>query len=384
MGKRGRDADVAVQIAEESVWGSPGTTWLDVPYISVDLRKEPEQLPDSEEISAVGGLEDFEIGINRVTGTLVVKPRIDADWFNTLVAHCLGSEATTASRWCDNKTVSGSTAHLYEPATVDGKGLSMRDIRGAVASGYMKLATGIKIRSWTWEQPNDNHPRLSMDLVGEDLTTATPVSPGTVAGSAFLRMRDLSRSTWASPPASPSDFVGQILFRPPAGGAGSYVTLSVDSFSITMSPEIEDPSTDLNSPDTISEPKPDATRVVTVDVEGTYKEASPAEYPQPVHELINSADRAGFSVLYSTNFQFGAGIPYACRITVPDLQWTAASDPVNDGGEIKWSASGRGVLGGASTLPDAQSGDTDFAPPAAGVDVRVTIATDSSPAYSIL
>lgn len=71
---RGHDSHTAVEVGEESTWGTAASTLYRVPILSESIALERDQFPRQREFGNTGALEFLESGRALVRGSITVYP----------------------------------------------------------------------------------------------------------------------------------------------------------------------------------------------------------------------------------------------------------------------------------------------------------------------
>jgi len=343
---RGRETFTAVEIAKEgATWGAGPVEYFGVPLISEDLNIERDPLPDTEEISSLGAREALESGRLIVVGSVTVRPRWDAKWFNMLMSS-LGTENVFSAKWLDGQTgTAATTAHVYAMSQTIPNAFHILVTKAGPASGADStsfLFRGCIVSEMNWEQPNDNHPQVTFTFVGKDLVTATSLSTSpivAVQGTVISKLRDLDQ--YKSSAGSPGNFQSRLLYRPSDATTLYNDLANVNTFTVNVNRGIDFDDPDVDTPDTVSKPGPQNQREVTLEIEGKYEQLSPAA-SHPYHDYAND-NITGFAAYYSSSTELSSPVPYGGGIVIPRIVWTAGAANIDTGGTITYTASGTAI-----------------------------------------
>lgn len=381
---RGRDTNVGVQIAlEGSTWGAAASgtglySWHNVPILSESLNLDAEAAPESDEISSLGARESYDIGRRIPVGTITVRPRIDSDWFNILMAQ-MGYEDRDGAKWVDGTPETTSSAiatHTYSIATAMPNGFNTRVyISGSDTTGSIKLFKGCLVRSWTIQHDANDHIRVTFDIVAKTMELINASGPGALGspeGSIKADRLDLGRF---DDPANPmtTQFDSVCRFRIHGGDKNDYTELKLNRYTCTIDKSVDFDDALLSYPDTPDKPGTQAQRAVTIEFEGPY-EATAFTGDHPYHYFISGNKELGFEATYTTATAIAGtttGVEYyAYRLVIPKMELREGTLNVDKGGTLVWRAVGVGVLGGTTLYPQSLTPADDLAQPGSpGCDV---------------
>lgn len=371
---RGRQAEVGVSIAVEDpteVYGSDTglSGYIGVPFIAEDLDLDRDQVADSEEISALSARLEVEPGRALAVGSITVRPRWEADWFNFLVACATGAEDRVVDKWMDGTAQDGATGkiatHIFTISDTLPPGLHIRAyISGPDGTGSIKYFKGAMVSKMTWEQNSSDPPKVTFEFLCKTMTVvAHPGNLPTPDGDVFAKLRDLARGDGTG------DYDSIVQFRSDATNGFTDINLNNWTLEIDRSMEVNEAI--MSQPDEIEKPGVTGQREIFLSMDGPY-ETTAAATRHPYHDYVNAVE-SGFHALYASATIIETGEPekYGCRIHVPQLTWIEGDLPIADGNVLKWSVKGMAVLGATTKYPDGISGATDHAIPSGGADVRI-------------
>lgn len=377
---RGHDAYTAVEIAENtpaSAWGSTptgtGTGWKAVPIISETMTLEREFYPKSKEFGEAGGVPFIEYGRGTVKGQLVIQPRYNQEWFWNLIAQFFGAEAITPDVTLVNATAATNcNRHTFSFSAALSKGFAIRVWKGgATQAGSIETFLGCMISRLVWEQPEDDVPRITLDIIGKSAAisnlTGTPTVVGVLneTGGAitplFVKPRDLSNS----PPAVGAPFVQgttHSFFGIKEDATSALNQFNIRGFTLTVDRHLTVENAFANDPDTIEQPGVNETRDVTMEIRSLV-EQDYANANKPYSQYLNKTPSA-IRVIYATaGPAIASNQRHAIMLDLPNVVWEEAKASISEPGAPPTNFKARAILGtfiNASTPPTGSAGDLRF------------------------
>lgn len=379
---RGHDAYTAVEIAENlstDPWGTvPSATapqeWKSCPILSETMTLEREFYPKSKEFGEAGGLPFVEYGRGTVKGQLVVQPRYNQEWFWNLIAQFFCSELVQNDVELTTGTVLNTcNRHQFQFASALTKGFGLRVWKGgATQAGTIETFYGCMISRMVWEQPDDDVPRVTFDIIGKSVSlvnlTGAPKAVGiyndtTVKTPIFVKARDLSNG----PPASGSTYTQGTHFS--FFGVGTFddptilKQLNIRGFTLTADRKLTAESAFANDPDTIEQPGVVETRDVTIEIRSLVEQdyATTGTTAKPYAQYLEKKESAVRIIYASTSVIAGTG-PLQQRdailLDMPKIVWEEARASISEPGAPPSIFKGRAILGTfAAPVGTPQTGD---------------------------
>src|SRR5262245_46244389 len=268
---RTNDTYTLVEFGYETTYGTPPayaagsglTGYRRFPFAGETLKYEQETLPLSEEFTAFGGLSAVDLGKRRVRGSITIEPQYDATWFWMLFGLSFSYENVDANRTLTQATVTtpanGLNAHIFNNGSVL-KSLTLNVWKagpGPVdASHYVDVITGLYITKWTWDQPEGNRAKVTLDFIGSLITTvpSNTLTGGPQSSVVGNKVNITHLGTGSN--------TGLILF---GNGAADGVNLNLTGFTISVDRKVDDTSAAfLNEALTANTPGIEGIRETTV------------------------------------------------------------------------------------------------------------------------
>jgi len=364
---RGHDAWTAVEIAENSLaatWGDvpSGTTpyeWKALPILSETMTVERESYPKSKEFGESGALPFVEPGATLVKGTLVIQPRYNQEWFWNLIAQFMGDEVLTPD--VDIYGVANGTnvcnQHAFVFASALSRGFGLRVWKGgATQAGYIQNFMGCMISRMVWEQPEDDVPKITLDILGKmpaapytTLASAGPLSTvGQLAGGSvitpiYVKPRDMSNVVGTDSKFQVGASLAQLNFR---------------GFTLTVDRHLTFETAFANDPDNPEQPGVSETRDITMDIRSQVEQDYLAA-GKPYREFLDKTVSKCRAVYASTSVVNGSQ-KFAIMLDFPSVVWEEARAAISEPGappsNFKFRAT-NGTFVTPATPPTGSAGD---------------------------
>lgn len=352
---RGHDSHTAVEVGEESTWGTAASTLYRVPILSESIALERDQFPRQREFGNTGALEFLESGRALVRGSITVYPRYDARWFYILLAHAFGTEAVVQDEWLDGSASGSNVAntHSFEFNSTLPTGLTFKIWKsGPNANGTVDTFTGCLISRMVWEQPEDDIARVTFDVIGSGVTNASASgNPATSAGTVFLKARDLSRtnSRVKTGSALANDF-------------------SVRSLRLTVDRRIEAEAAFLNDPDNIDKPGVIDTRDIQIELNGQLEQTYGAS-DTPWTEFL-AKTQSQCDIRYTADTVTQGSDPYGIRLHMPAIVWEEVNNNIGEPGANPFTARATAIQGTATAQAGTDESGSDILSQNTTTDLR--------------
>lgn len=379
---RGHDAYTVVEIAENATsatWGDTPTgtapqEWKAIPIISETMTLERDFYPKSKEFGETGAVPFVEYGRGLVKGQIVVQPRYNQEWFWNLIAQFMGDEVITPTVDLAGSALAGCNQHAFCFATALSKGFAVRVWKGgATQSGYIETFVGCMISRMVWEQPEDDLPRITLDIIGKSASAAalsgTPSVVGVLNGSGgavtpiYVKPRDLSNNV-----GTDSKFqTGATLAQ-----------LNIRGFTLTVDRHLTFENAFANDPDTPEQPGVSETRDVTMEIRSLL-EQDYASGGKPYTEFL-AKTQSKCRVVYASTSVVAGSQKFAIMLDFPAIIWEEAKASISEPGAPPTNFKFRAINGTfvtPATPPTGSAGDFRI------LSV-VKTADDGSAAYSVL
>jgi hypothetical protein len=320
----GFGAFTGFQIAEESAWGTPIATWLDMPIIRETLKTTHTFAPPSPEFNDTGAETNVEHVTTAVAGEIQFNARLDAKWFHWILGHILGTEDLYVDFHINGVAGTGANSHWYLPSN-QGRSLAFRSWKsGPDNSGDWSEFRGCIVSTARIEWVADGLLTWTVAVQGkEEVTAAVSGSLGVPAGAITTSPR------WASAAGGDS---GNAAFSSGATPGD----LNFRAFTININRNVTQVPSFANDIDTANQPAPTAKRAVTVDIASLLEQdfaAANKPYKEYLDRVTNSAVRiklrdaavSAHSGRYSIDFDF------------PSVIWTDADTSLKEAGTVPTS-----------------------------------------------
>lgn len=349
----GNDAWTAIELREESSYGTGAGSWLGVPILRETLHTEYDFAPDTPEFGLIGAVKAIDHLGSRVVGEVQFLARIEGAWFNILLGHLIGEEKYVADTYLDAVADAGGNSHWYLPNAA-GRSMQFRIWKSGPASdGNWAIFSGCKIGSARIEFPAGGIVSLTMSFVGDAETIAAiSGNPAVPAGDIVSSARWLS-NTGAS-------------FQTGA----SLAAIDITSFAINVDNRIEGDPVFLNDLTATPEPGPRGNRIVTVDI-GSLLIKEYADAGLPYKEFLDRT--ASKCQIWLTDTALASTNPYTLMFDFPNIVWQQGQAAVSEAGVPPTSYRFQAIEG-ATASP--AHGDYDWR-----VGVFVNDADDGDAAY---
>lgn len=339
---RGSDPITGIEVGDETVaWGTAATTFVRVfPVVSPgdQMLLERQQLARLRELGSTGALTTYDYGRGLVRGSITFQPSYNSVAFGKLLRELnggtdtLGAANKLPSGGTPGGTPSGYATHLFYQApftqtTVGwesgvGRGITIRVFKsGANDTGSIDRFVGCIVTGMTWEQPENEAPRVTFNFVGKQLTTiaASGLTPAAVAANLVrIRARDfVNRPGQAVCPGI--SFIGASLGT----------NLSIRSFTLTIDGKIEAAPAFLSDPDDVQKPGHVDKWEVTGEVRSILEQTYGLPIPQlPWKDWIDGAASALRMRYVSDSNAYDGGseanrAPFALDIWLGSMVFTA-------------------------------------------------------------
>jgi len=364
---RGYAPFAGVEYAEltqaSDAWGdTPGGTtfpeeWRGVPFLSETMELKRDTLPKSKEFGEASSTVFLEYGRTSGAGSMILQPRYNQQWFWGLIGEFMGSETVTAAT---NIAGTGSQTacnrHAFHFGTALSKGFSLRVYKGGnTAAGYIDEYIGCMISKLTWEQNQEDLPKITLDIVAKGLKSGAPAvitaAPqlvgklrfGSVINPVYTKTRDLMNVFGTNSKVQ----VGATL-----------TDLHISGFTLTVDRHLENApvyTTDMDNP---VQPGTIDTRDIEIELR-TLLDDTYLNSGKPNRDFIDGVLTTKCRIQYASATMVAAtSNPYAIMIDLPLIRWTEARGTLNTPGEIPHIFKARALRGTFAT-PTGIGGFTD-------------------------
>jgi len=378
---RGHDAYTAVEFAENAAgdtWGAApsGTTpyhYKRIPIISETMTLNREFYPKTNEYGESGAVPYMDQGRAFVSGSITFAPRYNQEWFWALMGQFFWDEViNTPNLDYTGAALTGANQHAFSFASTVPKGFALKIwTGGASAAGYIQTFLGCMITRMVWEQPEDDVPRITLDILGKSTSlsslSGTPsdvgeLNDGAVTTPQYVKPRDLSNSvgTWSK-------------FQ-----TGATLTqLNIRGFTLTVDRHIEFETAFATAPDTPEQPGVTETRDITMEIRSLLEQDFGGTN-KPYKEFVDRTT-SKCRVQYASPNAMTGSARYVIMLDFPAVVWEEARASVSEPGapptNFKWRA-----ISGTFATPAT--------PPAAASDMRILThvlsAEDADDEFSVL
>ena len=199
---RGHDTYTGIEIASETTWNVAAKSGFERvhPLLEQSLVVEATPLPRPQNLG--GGSEPlsvFDVGRQLVRGSFTVYPTYNARWQFALDGQAHGGmEFVAPSLACNGASVNNATTHAHAPLPFNtkiggtpsntdefirgsatsaggiGNGFTIRAWKGGPSltpAAYCDTYTGCVITKRTWDQPDEDRPKVTYEFIGALATT---------------------------------------------------------------------------------------------------------------------------------------------------------------------------------------------------------------------
>jgi hypothetical protein len=347
---QGFGAFTGFQMREESAWGTGTGTWQDVPIIRETHKTAHDFAPPSPEFGDTGAETIVTHVSTSVVGEVVFNARLDATWFNTFVAHILGTEDLRNEEHVDGTAASPAddiSTHWYTPSN-QGRSLEFRVWKSGVdGTGSWSIFSGCIVNTARIEWVADGLLTWTINYVGKVETLATTSgSLGAPAGTITTDPR------WASNTGA--------AFR-------SGVTpgdLNFRGFVININRAVTTVPSFANDIDTANQPGPTSKRTVTCNISSLLEQDFGAA-DKPYKEFVDKTTSAVRIKLRDTTVTADGGV-YAIDLDFPSIVWTDGDTALKEPGTVSTGFQFQAKKG-TPAAPTSTGGDTDWR---IGVEVK--------------
>jgi len=352
---QGFGAFTGFQLQEETAWGTPFVgTWLDAPIIAETHRTEFQFAPPSPEFGDTGAETSVSHVSKNVVGELRFNARLDARWFNILVAHVMGTEDKYIDFHVDGSTggIGDYMTHWYLPSN-QGRSLAFRVWKsGNDDTGKWAQFVGCIVTSARIEWQADGLLQWTVAFVGKEETLANIT--GTLVAPTGAVLTD---PRWASNTGA-GLFVG-----------ASQTEVNFRGFVVNINRNVTAVPSFANDIDTANQPGPTAKRNVQVDITSLL-EQDYASSNKPYLEYINKVDSTLRIKLHDTDATADSGV-YSMHIDCPAGTWVAGDTAIKEASSNPSAFSYRAKKA-ATTGPDTGQTDIRIGIEGKGTDPTVT------------
>lgn len=390
---RANDTFTLCEFGYETTYGTaptyPGTgaaIHRRFPFVAENMKIETEVLPLSEEFTAFAGLSGVDLGKRRVRGTLTVEPQYDSTWFWMLFGLAFSYENVDPNKTLMNAAVTtpanGLNAHLFNHGNIL-KSATMYVWKAgpgpADGSHWVDRITGLYVTKWTWDQPEGNRAKVTLEFIGSAMTTVASNTlnggvPQPIYTGTKINIQHLGTGSNA----------GLILF---GNGSAEIANLNLTGFTINVDRKIDDTSgAFLNEILTANQPGIEGIREVTLNfttnLETDYNATSK---PWP---LFVAGTQAAMHIKYDSGVEASTtpSSNYGVRFDIPGLVLTDAQQSISKAGVQTMTVSATCPLASLTrlftTYDQWTTNDTPAIPSDNIVDIRVAtvLLTDTAAA----
>ncbi len=338
---QGFGAFTGFQLIEETAWGTPFVgSWLDAPIIAETHRTEFQFAPSSPEFGDTGAETSVSHVSKSVVGELRFNGRLDARWFNILMAHIMGTEDKYIDFHVDGSTggVGNYMTHWYLPSN-QGRSLAFRVWKsGNDGSGKWAEFRGCEVTTARIEWQADGLLQFTVAFIGKEEVLAN-VSGSLAAPTGTV----LTDPRWASNVAA-----GLFVGATPAA-------LNFRGFVVNINRNVTAVPSFANDIDTANQPGPTGKRQVQLDIT-SFLEQDYANSNKPYLEYINKTDSTCRIKLHDTDATDDSGV-YSMHIDMPAGTWVAGDTAIKEASSNPSAFSYRAKKA-ATAAPD--TGQTDI------------------------
>lgn len=353
---RSNDQYTLVEFAIESTYGTRpatynSTSFTRFPFAGEDLHYEQDTVPPSEEFTAFGGITSVDVGKRVVRGSISIEPSYEAIWFWKLFGNAFAYENKLADLSILGATVTNPTTsnlHVFN----NGQILSSYTINvwkagvGPIdGSHFIDQIVGAKVTSWTWDQPENNRAKITMNFVAKTLTTIA-------SNDSYFSGGPMTQES----PYKKVKSTDLLSTRPSArlymgNGSADPQPINLTSFTITCDKKVDDTSPPfLPSVTTAGEPSIEGNREVTVSITSNLE----TDY-SGVHKpfsLFNSLVSQTAVIVYDSGDAISTtpASNYAIRIDMPSIKWLEMRNNVTGPGVAQLTGNGMCELASTARL----------------------------------
>ena len=338
----GNDAFTAFQMSDESAWGTPTGSYVDVPIIRETLHTVRDRLPSSPEFGDLGGETGVDTINPRVEGEITFTPRLDAPWFHWFLGHIFGTEQLDLNTDLDGNTgipQTGGNGHWYTPSQ-QYRSLAFRVWKGgASAGGNWSQFVGCIVTSARIELSPDGLLQMTVAVVGKVETGAAIIgSPGVPAGVVGAEALWLTQNGATFKTGS------------------TLAAINVRGFTIEFDRQVAADPSFMNTLSTANEPGPQGNRISRCTIQGLL-ETTYINAGQPYLEFLNdTASKCRIQIRDSAAASDDLSEKYAMDIDFPSVKWLEGDYSVKEAGSNPTTAVLQGIEA-VTTAPATGSAD---------------------------
>lgn len=343
---QGFGAFTGFQIAEESAWGTPIATWLDMPIIRETLKTTHTFAPASPEFGDTGAETVVEHVTTGVAGEIVFNARLDARWFHWILAHIAGTEDLYVDQHVNGAAAATSTAntHWYLPSN-QGRSLAFRAWKsGHDNSGRWSEFRGCIVNTARIEWVADGLLQWTIAVVGKSETLTD------VSGTLGLPSGVITTSPrWASNTGGDS---GNAQFESGATPG----PINFRGFVVNINRNVTQTPSFANNINTANQPGPTSKRVVTCDITSILEQDFSAT-DKPYKEYIDRVLTSGVRIQLRDTAATAHSGQYSIDFDFPSIIWTDGDTSLKEAGSVPTSMQFQAKQG---TPAGPATGDTDY------------------------
>lgn len=369
---RSHDLYTGVEIKREAAWGTDPGTWgtasYRVPFTGEDLHYERTELPISEEFTSLGGVTGVDFGLSVVRGAINLEPSYNGRFFWELFGSCFGSENLILDRacWDDTTAATNLNTHIFSYGTgyTSYAARIFKSGPSKSASTWLDTVLGLKAASWTWDHPEGNRPKVTINYLGKSIVTTTSSAESLPASPTHVKVKATDLIKTSEPSGHPDAYI--------LTGA-TPTALNLTSFNVTVDRKLEAQAAFLPSLLTQSEPGIEGTREVTLTLTSLLEQDYNADFRPWKEFLATTLSSVVIQYQSSTDTGVGTGNYYTIRFEFPNVYWTDVRQSISRSGSQQMTMTAKAIVGPLATLGTWDPGHTneDFDTVAATSDMRV-------------